>query len=280
MRPWQWYKNLLIFLPLIFAGELFNQPAHLRVILGFAALCMISSANYILNDIIDKKKDRMHPEKKNRPLASGKANVFAAVIFGTALAVFSVWIAFYLGNYFVYFVAGLFALTFVYSYAAKQLAFVDITIIGVNFIIRAVSGAFVIFPDKIVRISPWLVLCPFFLALFLATGKRLADIKLLGSKAHLHKPILKFYTKDVTQALMTINTTALLICIALYSFNSDFTNLIYTLPLPAFIMFRYIYLVESGSEIARHAHLLFRDVQIMIAGFLWAAVSLAIIYVF
>ena len=152
--------------------------------------------------------------------------------------------------------------------------------IGINFILRAISGAFIIFPGQIVRISPWLILCPFFLALFLATGKRRANVMLLGKKAQLHKKILKFYNFELTSSLMTITTTALLICYALFSFGSEFPNLIYTLPFAVYIMFRYVYLVESGSEIARDTSRLIHDKPIVIAAIIWAATLFAIIYIF
>jgi 4-hydroxybenzoate polyprenyltransferase len=280
IRPWQYYKNLLIFLPLIFVKELFSIGAVSRVLVGFVALCMISSANYILNDIIDRKKDIMHPEKKYRPLASGIVSVGSALILAILCFVFSAWIAVWLGNYFVYFVLALFVLTLFYSYALKDIPFLDITLIGVNFILRAMSGAFIVYTGKIIPISPWLILCPFFLALFLAVGKRNADIKLLGAKAYLHKKILRYYTPGLTDSLMTITTTSLLICYALFSFNSDFPNLIYTLPFAVYIMFRYIYLVNSGSEIARNTHLLVKDIPIVVAGLIWAVVLLGIIYLF
>jgi len=280
IRPQQWYKNLLIFLPIIFVKEFFNANALSRVVMGFFALCLISSTNYILNDIIDRSRDRLHPEKKHRPLAAGRISIGSALGLAVLLFIISIWISNLLGNYFVYFVLALFGLTQIYSYVLKNEPFVDITLIGVNYILRAMSGAFIIFPGQTIRISPWLILCPFFLALFLATGKRRANIKLLGKKAVLHKKILKYYTLELTDSLVAITTTSLLICYALFSFSSDYPNLIYTLPFAVYVMFRYIYLVEQGSEIARDTHFLIRDKPIMIAGLIWAVVLLGIIYLF
>ena len=280
MRPQQWYKNLLIFLPLIFVQQFFNADALSRVIIGFFALCLISSTNYILNDIVDRKKDALHPEKKKRPLASGVISVNSALFLAVIMFIISIWISLLLDNYFILFVLSLFILTQLYSYVFKNEPFIDVTLIGVNFILRAMSGAFIIFPGITVRISPWLILCPFFLALFLAVGKRRANIKLLGKKAPLHKKILKYYTVELTDSLMTITTTSLLICYALFSFESEFPNLIYTLPFAVYIMFRYIYLVEAGSEIARDTHFLIYDKPIIIAGLIWAVILMGIIYLF
>jgi 4-hydroxybenzoate polyprenyltransferase len=278
MRPQQWYKNILIFLPIIFVKEIFNLNALSRVILGFIALCFISSTNYILNDIVDRKKDRLHPEKRNRPLAAGIISVSSALMLAIILFFVSIWISISLHYYFMITIISLFILTQIYSYVFKEEPFLDITLIGVNFILRAISGVFIIYPQQIVRISPWLVLCPFFLALFLAIGKRRANVMMLGKKAQLHKKILKFYNLAITNSLMIITTTALLICYALFSFNSEFPNLIYTLPFAVYIMFRYMYLVESGSEIARDASRLIKDIQIVIAGAILAAVLLGVIY--
>jgi 4-hydroxybenzoate polyprenyltransferase len=280
MRPYQWYKNALIFLPLIFVKQLFNINAVERVVIGFLALCLLSSTNYILNDIVDRERDRHHPEKKNRPIASGKVSVAAGLVLAFVLLAVSVLIGYSLSNYFLIFMFSLFALTQLYSYVLKTVPFIDIILIGVNFILRAMSGAFIIFPNQVVRISPWLILCPFFLALFLATGKRLSELKLLGKKAILHKEILKYYSAELSNSLLTITTTSLLICYALFSFNSEYAHLIYTLPFAAYVMFRYMYLAEQGSEIARKAHLLYKDTPIMIAGALWVLVVFGIIYLF
>lgn len=280
MRPHQWYKNILIFLPIIFVKELFNMNALSRVFIGFFALCFISSVNYILNDVADMRKDKLHPEKKFRPLPSGKAKPGLALIVALLFFVVSILFALKIGNYFIYFVLGLFLLTQAYTYVLKNEPFVDIIIIGINYILRALSGAFVIFSDKIIEISPWLILCPFFLALFLATGKRESNLILLSHKAKLHKKILTYYTKGLTRSLLIITTTALLICYALFTFSSDFPNLIYTLPFAVYIMFRYMYIVESGSVIARNTHLLVKDKQIMFAALIWAVVVYSIIYIF
>jgi 4-hydroxybenzoate polyprenyltransferase len=140
------------------------------------------------------------------------------------------------------------------------------------------SGAFIVNPGQVIRISPWLILCPFFLALFLAAGKRKADLMLLGENASLHKSTLSHYTANVVDSLMNITTTSLLICYALFSFNSDYPRLIYTIPIAVYIMFRYVYLVNSGSKIARKTHLIVTDLRIVFAGLLWAFLSFVTIY--
>lgn len=277
LRIEQWYKNLLVFLPLIFVKQLFSL-SFFNVLIGFIALCLVSSSGYALNDIFDARKDRMHPEKKMRPVASGKISVYSAFFISLILLAASLFISFALDSYFGFFVLLLFCITLFYSLFLKNEPFLDIIIIGVNFIIRALSGAFIIFPGEIVRISPWLILCPFFLALFLASGKRKADLILLGENASLHKNTLSSYTPNVVDSLMNITTTALLLCYALFSFNSEYPNLIYTIPFAVYIMFRYVHLANIGSEIARKTHLIAKDFRIMLAGTVWALVTFVVIY--
>ncbi|MBW3012347.1 UbiA prenyltransferase family protein [Candidatus Woesearchaeota archaeon] len=277
LRVEQWYKNLLVFLPLVFVKQLFSL-SFFNVLIGFIALCLVSSSGYILNDIFDLKKDRLHPEKSKRPIASGRINLYIAFAFAVILLLVALSIALLLDKYFAFFVLALFTLTLFYSLYLKNEPFLDITIIGINFILRALSGAFIVKPGEIIRISPWLILCPFFLALFLAAGKRKSDLLLLGKDAELHKPALTHYTSGIVDSLMTITTTSLLICYALFSFNSDYPLLVWTLPIAVYIMLRYVHLINSGSEIARKTYLVVKDLRIMLAGLLWALAAFFIIY--
>ena len=276
MRVKQWYKNLIIFLPLVFSQNLFDVKFLLLTIAGFISLCVISSSYYIINDIVDREKDKKHPEKKRRPIASGKIKVWQGLIISIVLIISSILIAANLSLYFTYFVLGLFISTIIYTFFLKKEPFLDIIMIAVNFVIRAVSGAFVFLINNkpYAEISPWLILCPFFLSLFLSIGKRESDLKLLGEKAKSHKVVLGVYTKDLTRALMLIATTLLIITYSLYVFFSDFKFLLLTLPIALYLIFRFFYLIESGSEIARHPELIYKDKRVMIA--IW--VMMLIVY--
>jgi 4-hydroxybenzoate polyprenyltransferase len=276
-RAEQWYKNLLVFLPLVFVKQLFSF-SFFNVLVGFAALCLVSSSGYIINDILDVNKDRLHPEKKLRLIASGAVNKYAAFFIAMLLAAVSLLVSFLLDSYFGFFVLLLFCLTLFYTLLLKHIPFADIVVIGVNFIIRALSGAFIIFPGQVVRISPWLILCPFFLALFLAAGKRKADIAFIGKNAQQHKHTSSSYTPELVDSLMNITTTSLLLCYALFSFNSEYPNLMYTIPFVVYILFRHLHLVNTGSPIARKTYLLFKDLGLVAAGLLWAVAAFVIIY--
>ncbi|MEK6822285.1 MAG: UbiA prenyltransferase family protein, partial [Nanoarchaeota archaeon] len=161
LRPQQWYKNLLVFLPLIFVDQLFSPDLFPSVLLAFLALCLVSSAGYTFNDIIDRQSDRKNPEKKHRPIASGAVHIFsAALLLITLLAIGDAllwWLDWRAGAA----ALGMFAITCCYSLFLKNEPVIDVLALGVNFVLRAAVGAFVI--DVV--ISPWLILCTFFLSL-------------------------------------------------------------------------------------------------------------------
>jgi len=182
--------------------------------------------------------------------------------------------AFILDNNFFYCVISLFILSSAYSLFLKREAFVDVLVIGINFVIRASSGAYII--D--VKISPWLIVGIFFLSLFLSIGKRHADLIFLGNKASKYKEVLKVYSKENTTALMIVSTALLIITYAFYSFSSEYSHLIFTLPFALYVIFRYFTLVFTGSEIARHPEKGIKDIRLVIGSLLWLASTLLIIY--
>lgn len=275
LRIRQWYKNLLVFLAIFFVGHLFYWDELILTVVGFFALSFVSSANYIVNDLVDLKKDKLHPEKRFRPLAAAKIGKVSATILAGVLFVVGILLSLYLGLNFFYLVVVMIVLTQVYSFFLKNIIFADILVIAVLFVLRAISGGLII--D--VKISPWLILCPFFLSLFLSVGKRHSDLLLLKGKASITRKVLKDYNKELTRSLMLISTTLLIISYALYSFLSDHANLIYTLPFALFVVFRYFHLVNKGSEIARHPEKIIRDRQMIIGVLLWVLVTAAIIYI-
>lgn len=274
IRPNQWYKNLVIFLPILFAELIFDVPNLVNVLLGFISLSMASSFNYIINDIIDKKQDKKNPEKRIRPIAAGKLGVWEALIVAFLMLFISLIIAVYLNRNYLFILLGFVALTQVYTFYLKKEVFADIIVIAINFVLRAVAGAYILN----LRVSPWLILCPFFLSLFISVGKRESEIILLGSKAHYHRPVLVLYSRTLTNALMIITTTSLIICYALYSFLSIYPNLLLTLPFAMYVIFRYLLLIYSGSDIARHPERVFWDIRISIGAFLWVAFVTIVIY--
>jgi 4-hydroxybenzoate polyprenyltransferase len=275
LRPQQWYKNLLVFLPLIFVGQLLDARLFWATALGFVALCLASSFNYIINDIVDIKKDRAHPEKRARPIASGKVGIGAATVIAVIALALSLRLAFVLDSTFFLAVCFLIALTQAYSFFLKNIAFADILAIGVNFVTRAVAGTFII--D--VKISPWLILCTFFFALFLSAGKRHSDALLLGRNARSHKRALAAYTPQVTNALMVITTAMLVASYSLYAVLGEHRYLGITIPFALYAIFRYFSHIYSGSPIARHPEKVFTDWQMLACMALWAVAAFAALYI-
>lgn len=273
MRIYQWYKNLVIFLPIFFAGELFYPNAIPMTAIGFISLALISSANYILNDIIDIEKDRIHPEKRFRPLASKKICKTEAVLLFFIVLALGLWIAFSLNKIFFIMVTALFILSTAYSLWLKKEAILDIIIISVNFVIRAISGAFIMS----ILISPWLIVCPLFVAITLGIGKRRADLKFMKEKASKHKEVLKAYNNELTNALMIISTTCLIMSYSLYALSKSGWLLI-TLPFAIYTVFRYYQLVNQESDIARNPERFYKDIRIVIALIIWSILLLLVMY--
>lgn len=270
----QWYKNLVIFLPLIFVGHFFNLVEFTGIILGFLSLCFMSSVNYIINDFVDRRRDALNPEKRDKPLVTGAVKDAQALIILFFFLAASIFLAVLLSTWFLLSIIALFISSQLYSLFFKEEIFLDILFIAANFVIRAVSGTFIIH----VSISPWLVLCTFFLSLFLSVGKRKSESMLLGRDASRHRSVLKYYSEDITNSLTIITTSLLIISYGLYSFLSNFKNLIWTLPLALYVIFRYTYLVYSGSEVARHPHKFVYDMRLVLGIVLWFMLIFLVIY--
>ena len=275
MRTYQWYKNLVIFIPIFFLGLFFDFNSLFLTILGFFSLILVSSSNYIINDILDIKKDKFHPEKRNRPLPSNKVSLQEAFILAVILLILSLYIAYLLSPYFTIAIASLFIFTSLYSLYLKDEPFLDIILIGIFFVIRAISGTFIFNAT----ISPWLVICTFFLSLFLSTSKRKADLESLKERAVFHKPVLKFYNSKLTDSLLVIITTSLLLAYTLYTFSDRISNYaIITLPVALYLVFHYLWLAYQGSKVARNPHLIFKDARFLFAFLLWVLLLGVVIY--
>lgn len=273
-RPLQWYKNLIIFIAIFFKAEIFNLDKLFIVILGFISLCLVSSTNYIINDILDKERDQNNPEKRNRPIASGKVGIFSASIISAILFLISLAIAYKLHKYFLLSVISLFVLTLLYSLILKHRPIIDIIVISINFVIRAVSGTFIINTD----ISPWLITGTFFLSLFVSIGKRISEIKLMKDFEN-HRITLRFYDGEFSKSLMTASATILIVSFSLYSFLAKHQRIIFTLPVFVYLIFKYLNLVYSNSEIPRHPELIYKDTEFLIGLILMLALSALFVYI-
>lgn len=274
LRPQQWYKNTLVFLALIFSGNLFSLPLVWQTIIAFATFCALSSSVYIINDLSDKTKDKLHPEKKLRPIASGAVNTTTAVILSIILLALGIYLSLFLPTIFTYSALAYFGLSQLYTFFLKKEAFLDILTIATNFVIRAAAGAYAIS----VIVSPWLILGVFFLAIYLVLGKRKADLALLKTKAGSHRETLAKYTPELTTQFSIIATTCLVITYTLYVFFGTHNALYLTLPISLYALFRYETIIQTGSKTARHPELTFLDPRMIASIAIWAILVILIIY--
>ncbi len=274
IRVYQWYKNLVIFLALFFSGNLLNVALMKEAAIAFLSFSLISSAGYVINDLKDLAEDKKHPERRLRPLASGQIRKWVATLMIVLLLMGGGLLTFSLGREFLW-ISGLFlGLSLLYTFILRRIIFGDVLTIATLFVIRAIAGAVAI---KVV-ISPWLILVPFFLSLYLSTGKRHSELQLLGEKAGETKKVLQEYTPEMTNILMTVSITLLIISYALYSFLSEHALLIMTLPFAVYTIFRYHYLIVSRSVVARNPEKIIKDQPIMVGIVLWLLVTGLIIY--
>ena len=272
-RPNQWYKNLVIFIAIFFLEEIFVFDKLYVVFLGFVSLSFISSVSYIINDIVDRKKDLLNNEKKIRPIAAGRIKILPALFFSLFLFLVAILIGSYISFYFVISILGLFFMMMLYTFYLKKEVFMDIIGIAVNFVLRAVSGSIILGA----AISPWLVIGTFFLSLFLSTGKRISESNNFSEE---FRPTLKYYTPRVTQPLITASATILILSFSFYSFLSNHQQIIFVLPFFVYVVLRYVYLIESGSVIARRPEFMYKDRQFFIGFILTLIATLLLVYLF
>ena len=240
IRPPQWYKNILIFVPLVFSLNLFQSDLLILSLFGFVALCLASGGSYVINDMFDYKRDLAHPQKKKRPIPSGRLSLKSASIFGITLLVTASIIAILLNEVFFIIVILLILSTFFYSKRAKDIFLLDVFLIAINFVLRAISGVFLIGVD----LSPWLVMGIFFVALLLGFTKRQNEIHLLKDEAFKHKKVLGQYTEKLLHYAIGQASAASILAYSIYSINGPGNigdwRLVLTIPVVFFILVSYV----------------------------------------
>ncbi len=273
MRPRQWYKNLVIFVGIVFSFNLLNLNLWIDAIGAFAVFCAISGSIYVLNDIIDIEKDKTHPKKCMRPIASGKLNKSYALIFAIIFIGLALFVAYLINLWFLVSTIAFFLLILIYSVFLKHFIIVDIIIISTGFVIRAIAGCFAVG----VLVSPWLIICAFLLALFLAIGKRRHELVLLRGDAGNHRKILDGYSTEMLDQMINITTSALIMSYSLYTFFTGKIFIMLTIPFAFYGLFRYIYLVHK-ENFGGEPEMLFRDRGMLFTMILWVILIIVILY--
>ncbi len=271
LRPRQWTKNLLLFAGIVFAAQLGDAGRWAAALTAFVAYCAASSAAYLVNDIRDVESDRLHPVKRLRPIARGELGVGHALALALALAVLALALATALGPASVACMIGFAALQAAYSLGLKAVELVDVLAIAGLFVIRAAAGAVAV--D--VPISDWLLLCTFLLALFVALGKRRAELGLEGVRA---RPALAGYTPALVDQLLAIVAAATIAAYAGYALTAhDSRWLIATLPLVVHGLFRYLLLLHRRGLGEEPEALLVEDLPLLATVAVWAAACAVIL---
>ena len=284
-RPRQWIKNLLVFLPLLFAVDLVWSGADLSTLLPYApalailfvAFCALSSAVYILNDCADRNADRQHPTKRSRPIASGKVPVSVAVAACAALAILGLSGMFAIADtpYRILAIIGVvyLLLNIGYSLRLKSVALVDVMLVAAGYVLRAVAGAVAVGATP----SPWLYAVTAAGALFIVIGKRYAEARLAGPDNDAQRATLHTYGPPLGGQLLALSATAALVSYSLYAVEADNlpdnNTMLLTVPLVIFGLFRYLYLLNSSEDAESPEILMLRDAPLLLSIAAWVVVA-------
>ncbi|NLV46289.1 MAG: decaprenyl-phosphate phosphoribosyltransferase [Candidatus Hydrogenedentes bacterium] len=280
MRVYQWTKNALVLMPLVFAQQLMNFDAVARSFLAMLSFCLAASATYIYNDIRDLENDKRHPEKSLRPLPRGDISPASAGLLGGLLLAASIGLALPLNDRFLWALLVYIILTVSYSLLLKNVFIVDVIVVALGFVVRAIAGAVAIE----VVFSNWLIVCTLFLALFLALGKRRGEIVLLEGQARNHREVLHHYSTVFIDQMLLIVAGGALITFTIYTCSAEVvarigTDKLYmTLPFVVYGLARYLWLVEHNGT-GDPSQVLLKDWPTCAAVLLWAVTCVAIIYV-
>ncbi|HOA96357.1 decaprenyl-phosphate phosphoribosyltransferase [Acetivibrio saccincola] len=275
-RPKQWIKNLFVFAALVFAGHAFDEDYLQKTTLAFLLFCLISACVYILNDIVDVNKDRAHPKKRTRPIASGIITPKEAVVFLIILLPFSLAASFKVDFFLGIVILVYFLNNLLYSLVIKHWVILDVMSIALGFLLRVIGGALVIK----VYISPWILLCTLLLSLFLGFSKRRNELTVLQEDADSHRKILKEYSLEFIDNMLSIVTASTVMAYSLYTFSSNSENyyMMATIPFVLYGIFRYQYIIYQKQEGGSPEETVLSDVPLMINILLWVVTSIIILY--
>lgn len=279
MRPKQWTKNGFIFAALVFDRQLLQPIPFFRTLAGFALFCLLSSAVYIINDIADVEADRNHPIKRNRPIASGKLPIPAAVSAATVILLGTFVLAYLLSPWFAAICLVYFLINLAYSSWLKHIPLLDVLLIAAGFVLRVGAGVTLVVVE---RFSPWLYVVTTLASLYVGFGKRRAELTLLAAGANTHRRVLEGYTLPFLDQLITIVSATTIITYSLYTFSAPNLpgnhTMMLTIPFVLYGIFRYLYLIQVKKEGGAPEELLLRDRPLQITIFLWILTALAVLY--
>jgi len=279
MRPKQWAKNIFIFGALVFDKKLFEPVFFLKTSAAFAMFCLLSSTVYIINDLGDIEKDRQHPIKRYRPLASGHLKPSVAIGAAVGFLVVLLPLAFILDVWFGVIALAYLVNNLLYTYWLKNVVIVDVLSIAAGFVMRVGAGAAVI-PTQ--RFSPWIYVCMTLLALFLGFGKRRHELALLASDANNHRRVLDDYSLRFLDEMMGVVTASTVMAYAIYTFSAEGLppnhSMMLTVPFVLYAVFRYLYLIHVRGEGGAPEEILLGDLPFLVDVTLWGILVVVLIY--
>ncbi|MCX5677932.1 MAG: decaprenyl-phosphate phosphoribosyltransferase [Candidatus Omnitrophica bacterium] len=282
MRPEQWTKNIIVFAGLFFAKKLSDPATLFSTIEIFCIFCIVSSASYILNDIIDRKEDMHHPDKCKRPIAKGELNIGPAAGVSFALVSTGLFWAWMLSGKLFAIVVIFLVLHIAYDLALKHISIIDVFAISLAFILRLLAGVSVSGITSL--ISSWILLCTFLLALFLALCKRRAEMALLLERSKQHRKSLEGYSLEFLDQLITIVAGCSILSYALYALSAETVakhgtdKLKYTIPFVAYGIFRYLYLVNMRRGGSNPEKILLKDIPFLVNILCYCAIVYLLVY--
>lgn len=280
LRPEQWSKNLIVFAALLFGQKLLDPHAFGLSLAAFVIFCALSGVVYLVNDLVDREADRLHPTKRLRPIAAGEVLPATAATWAGLLAVAAVAAAAWLAPRFGLVAVAYLALFVAYSQWWKHVVVLDVLSIAVGFALRAAAGGYVI----AVPVSEWLIVCTILLALFLGLSKRRHEITLLADGAVGHRRILEEYTPYLLDQMIGVVTASTLMAYIIYTTSPETVErfgthqLVLTIPFPIYGILRYLYLVHRRDGGGNPSELLITDRPLLICVALWGLVTTLVIY--
>lgn len=277
MRPLQWSKNLFVFTGLVFAGKLSNPGLFLITAAAFLCFCAVSSAAYLLNDLVDVERDRLHPRKRMRPLASGRLSRSSAALAAPALAAGGLAAAFLIRPQFGRTALAYCLLMAAYSLLLKREAVLELFVIAAGYVLRAAGGAAAI----AVHISPWMLSCATLMALFLVLCKRRAEV-FAAEAPEQHRESHVGYTPQLLDQMIAVATAATIVTYMLYAFQSEtartHAGLLWTVPFVIYGMFRYLFLVYVRGQGENPESLILKDPHLLGSLVLWGGLAVFLLW--
>lgn len=279
LRPKQWTKNSFIFAALIFDLKLFQNNFLIITLFGFVLLCLISGIIYLINDLVDVEKDRQHPTKKNRPIASRQVPFNTAMVTAVLLPTLCLPLSFWLNINFGLIITSYLLLQITYSFILKNVVIVDILTIAAGFVLRVAAGVALVEPE---RFSPWLYVATVLLALFLGLGKRRTELAQLKSQAVNTRSILNEYNLPFLDEMMAVVTAGTVMTYAFYTFSAPNLpgnhTMMLTIPFVLYGIFRYLYVIHVRGSVGAPDEILLSDRPLQISIILFGLTVLAILY--